>query len=213
MVKTGCIGYNLLSIFFFELHFSKRRIGHHCSNKLSLYSTATQNPSCWGLALGNTTKVRLLHCQNQHLLALGVGVGSNANFSIFRYQHVGIANADFRVGGLTQHEQVGARIGHVFSFYVVCVNFVPVGYPTRNPLFGRIWALNLRHWFGHPTHSFCVTHTNMQVSKSLCGPNANPNQPNVGSNANWWNMVAFTNICVGFPLGMSISCSFSTFFP
>ena len=31
-------------------------------------------------------------------------VGGNANFSIFRYQHVGIANANFRVWGLTQRE-------------------------------------------------------------------------------------------------------------
>ena len=28
-----------------------------------------------------------------HLLALGVGVGGNANFSVFRYQYVGITNA------------------------------------------------------------------------------------------------------------------------
>ena len=28
-----------------------------------------------------------------HLLALGVGVGGNANFRVFRYQHVGIGNA------------------------------------------------------------------------------------------------------------------------
>ena len=49
-----------------------------------------------------------------HLLALGVGVGGNASFSIreegnanlgvFRYQHVGIANANFRIGGQTLRE-------------------------------------------------------------------------------------------------------------
>ena len=27
-----------------------------------------------------------------HLLTLGVGIGGNANFSVFRYQHVGISN-------------------------------------------------------------------------------------------------------------------------
>ena len=31
-------------------------------------------------------------------------VGGNANFSVFRYQHVGIPNAKFRVGGLSQRE-------------------------------------------------------------------------------------------------------------
>ena len=44
-----------------------------------------------------------------HLFMLGVcvrgtanfsvRVGGNANFSVFRYQHVGIAKANFRVGG------------------------------------------------------------------------------------------------------------------
>ena len=29
-------------------------------------------------------------------------IGDNANFSVFRYQHVGIPNAKFRVGGLSQ---------------------------------------------------------------------------------------------------------------
>ena len=29
-------------------------------------------------------------------------IGGNANFSVFRYQHVGIPNAKFRVGGLRQ---------------------------------------------------------------------------------------------------------------
>ena len=30
--------------------------------------------------------------------------GGNANFSVFRYQHVGIPNTIFRVGGLSQRE-------------------------------------------------------------------------------------------------------------
>ena len=34
-----------------------------------------------------------------HLLALGVGVGGNANFSVFRYQHVDIANEHFTCWG------------------------------------------------------------------------------------------------------------------
>ena len=33
-----------------------------------------------------------------------VRVGGNANFSVFRYQHVGIANANSRIVGLTQCE-------------------------------------------------------------------------------------------------------------
>ena len=39
-----------------------------------------------------------------HCLALGFCVGGNANFSVFRYQHVGNGNANFCVGGLAQHE-------------------------------------------------------------------------------------------------------------
>ena len=49
-----------------------------------------------------------------HLLALGVGTGGNANFSVcigssanfgvFRYQHVGIPNAKLWRGGLSQRE-------------------------------------------------------------------------------------------------------------
>ena len=31
-------------------------------------------------------------------------IGGNANLSVFRYQHVGIADANFRIGGLTQRE-------------------------------------------------------------------------------------------------------------
>ena len=31
-------------------------------------------------------------------------VEGNANFSVFRYQHVGIPNAKFHVGGLSQQE-------------------------------------------------------------------------------------------------------------
>ena len=30
--------------------------------------------------------------------------GDNANFSVFRYRHVGIPNAKFRVGGLSQRK-------------------------------------------------------------------------------------------------------------
>ena len=41
-------------------------------------------------------KARILHGDPTppifHLLALGVGVRDNTNFSIFRYQHVGIPN-------------------------------------------------------------------------------------------------------------------------
>ena len=37
-------------------------------------------------------------------LALGFCVGGNANFSVLRYQHVGIPNAKFRVGGLSQRK-------------------------------------------------------------------------------------------------------------
>ena len=49
-----------------------------------------------------------------HWLALGFCIGGNAhfvfcigghaNFSVFRYQHVGIADANFRIWGLTQRE-------------------------------------------------------------------------------------------------------------
>ena len=49
-----------------------------------------------------------------HCLALGfciggnanfkICVGGNANFGIYRYQNVGIANAKFRIGGLSQHK-------------------------------------------------------------------------------------------------------------
>ena len=35
------------------------------------------------------------------LTPLGFCVGGNTNFSVFRYQHVGISNAKFRVGGLS----------------------------------------------------------------------------------------------------------------
>ena len=31
-------------------------------------------------------------------------VGGNANFSVFKYHHVGIPNKKFRVGGLSQRE-------------------------------------------------------------------------------------------------------------
>ena len=39
-----------------------------------------------------------------HGLALGFCVGGNSNFSLFRYQHVGIPNVKFHVGGLSQRE-------------------------------------------------------------------------------------------------------------
>ena len=35
-------------------------------------------------------------------LGWGFALGDNTNFSVFRYQHVGIPNAKFRVGGLSQ---------------------------------------------------------------------------------------------------------------
>ena len=39
-----------------------------------------------------------------HWLLLGYCDGGNANFSVFEYQHVGIPNAKFRVGGLSQRQ-------------------------------------------------------------------------------------------------------------
>ena len=44
-----------------------------------------------------------------------IRVGGNANFSVFRYQHVAIPNAKFRVGGLSQHKEW--NIGIYRSFY------------------------------------------------------------------------------------------------
>ena len=38
------------------------------------------------------------------LLALGVGIGGNANFNVFRYQHVDIPNVKFYIVGLSQRE-------------------------------------------------------------------------------------------------------------
>ena len=35
---------------------------------------------------------------------LGLGVAQTLRFSVFRYQHVGIPNAKFRVGGLSQRK-------------------------------------------------------------------------------------------------------------
>ena len=51
----------------------------------NLYSTDSR----WGFG-GNTN--------------FKICVGGSANFSIFRYQHVGIANAKFLVGGLSQRK-------------------------------------------------------------------------------------------------------------
>ena len=41
-------------------------------------------------------RVGVLHWGNANSM---FRIGSNANFSVFRYQHVGIPNAKFRVGG------------------------------------------------------------------------------------------------------------------
>ena len=42
--------------------------------------------------------------------------GGKANFSVFRYQHVGIANASFCVGGLTQRENLCWQYKHVLRW-------------------------------------------------------------------------------------------------
>ena len=57
-----------------------------------------------------------------HWLALGfcVGgdanfmfrVGGNANFSVFRYQHVGISNAKFHVGGIVRRKPPTQEVLH-----------------------------------------------------------------------------------------------------
>ena len=44
----------------------------------------------------------------------------------------------------------------------------------------------------------------LKDNASYCGPNANPNQPNVSTNVSRWNMVGLGNILVRFALGMSI---------
>ena len=57
-----------------------------------------------------------------HWLALGfciggktnfmLRVGGNANFSVFRHQHVGIPNAKFRVGGIVQPKPPTREVLH-----------------------------------------------------------------------------------------------------
>ena len=53
--------------------------------------------------------------------------------------------------------------------------------------------------------------TNMLVSKKSCRPNTNPNHPKANPNASQWNILYVGHFCVGFALGMSISCCLCTF--
>ena len=46
-----------------------------------------------------------------------VRVGGYAHFSVFRYQHVGIPNAKFRVGGLTQHADLTQMFSRCSGMY------------------------------------------------------------------------------------------------
>ena len=65
-----------------------------------------------------------------HLLVLGVGIGGNANFSVFKYQHVGIAKANFRVGGADQTRSTNTssfasqwNIGLMLFHAVYCLKY------------------------------------------------------------------------------------------
>ena len=60
------------------------------ARNLRLGPNATYIPLTWvGFPVGANINVKICF-------------GDNANFSVFRYQHVGISNAKFHIGGLSQ---------------------------------------------------------------------------------------------------------------
>ena len=72
-----------------------------------------------------------------------IGVGGNANFSVCRYEYVGIANAKFRVGGLKPifHWKLGLRwvpnANEIYTKNMKCTwptQKICVWYPTE-PIF------------------------------------------------------------------------------
>ena len=73
-----------------------------------------------------------------------IRVGGNAYFSVFRYQHVGIANAKFRVGGLSQRkDQTQMFLRHSGIYRLICILYLwhDVLY-FLNHLYGRSFHVN-----------------------------------------------------------------------
>ena len=61
-------------------------------------------------------------------------VGGKANFSIFRYQHVGIANANFRVGPNASSFALQCNIGFtiIFHIFTSIFHFLPKNTQKKN---------------------------------------------------------------------------------
>ena len=99
---------------------------------LSLYSTAMQNPSRWGFALGNTSNVRILRWGYQHV-GIKKGCGANANPKICVTPNRTLNARRWNIGCVGS-SCVWARIGHVhFMFFFI--DFICVGYPTQTHFF------------------------------------------------------------------------------
>ena len=86
---------------------------------LSLYSTATQNPSHWGFGLGNTSNARILRWVYQNV-GISKACGANANPKIC-----------FSPNANRQREEVEYRSRWACIFHFFCVDFICVGYPIQ----------------------------------------------------------------------------------